>query len=125
MRTWHIVLVVGLCILGMLTVIGVTLLVIDRKTTGPTKEELLVSQVQGKYPQSTNWPADTIVKIAKDTCGSLDRGATMGDTINAVALRYPAGAEADYDLIAFTMVTGIQELCPQHIDKAREFSNGR
>lgn len=101
-----------------------TLLMVDRHKTGPTKEELLVSQVQGKYPQAADWPADTIIKIAKDTCASLDSGDSMGNTISTIASKYPVGAESDYDLIAFTMVTGIQELCPQHIDKAREFSRG-
>jgi len=111
--------------LAMLAVIGITLMLVSRQQDGPTREELLVSQVQGKYPQATNWPANTIVNIAKDTCAELDSGATMGSTINSIAVKYPVGAEADYDLIAFTMVTGIQELCPQHLDKAREFSNGR
>jgi hypothetical protein len=105
--------------LGMLAVIAMTLLAID---SGPSKEELLVSEVQGKYPESTNWPGKTIVNIAKDTCSQLDDGATMRGTINSIALKYPVGAEADYDLIAFTMVTGIRELCPQHLDKAREFA---
>jgi len=48
----------------------------------------------------------------------------MEATINRIAVKYPVGAESDYNLIGFTMVTGIKELCPQHIDEARRFANG-
>lgn len=109
------------CMLSMIAVLVVTLLVIEGRT-GPSREALLVSQVQAKYPESTNWPSRTIINIARDTCSQLDSGATIRSTINNIAARYPVGAEADYDLIAFTMVTGIRELCPQHIDKAKEFA---
>jgi hypothetical protein len=98
---------------------------IDRENTGPSKEELLIVQVHGKYPESNNWPDNTIINIAKDTCTSLDRGDSMASTIYGIASKYPVGAESDYDLIAFTMVTGITELCPQHTDKAKEFARGR
>lgn len=124
MKTWHIVLIVVSCMLTILAVAGITILMIDRSKTGPTKEEVVVSQVHNKYPESTNWPEGTIVKIARETCADLDRGDSMQVTIMNIATRYPAGAESDYDMIAFTMVTGIKELCPQHVDKAREFANG-
>lgn len=121
MRTRYVIAIVMTCMLSMIVILVVTLLTIEGRT-GPSKEALLVSQVQAKYPESSNWPAKTIVSIAKDTCFQLDSGATIRSTINNIAARYPVGAEADYDLIAFTMVTGIRELCPQHIDKAEEFA---
>lgn len=124
MKTWQVVAIVGACITGMLVVIAFTLLAVDTEKA-PTKEQLLISQVHGKYPESTNWADQTIVNIAKDTCAQLDEGNSVGNTIIGIARKYPAGAEADYDLIAFTMVTGIRELCPQHLDKAREFANDR
>src|ERR1700750_2980925 len=114
MKTWKIVTIVFSCVLAISAVVGITLLMIDRHSTDVTKEELLVSEVQGKYPEATNWPTNTIVNIAKDTCQALDQGATMSNTINAIAIKYPADAESDYDLIAFTMITGINDLCPQH-----------
>lgn len=122
MRTRYVIAIVMACMLSMIVILVVTVLAIDRRYAGPSKEELLVSQVQGKYPEASNWPGKTIVNIARDTCSQLDSGATMRSTINSIAVRYPVGAEADYDLLAFTMVTGIRELCPQHIDKAKEFA---
>jgi len=121
----HVIIIVNLCLLGIILVGAATLYLTSRMTTHePTPEEMLVSEVQLKYPESTNWPAKTILNIARGTCQSLDRGATIQQTINEMAAKYPAGAEADYDLIAYTMATGIKELCPQHKQQAREFSNG-
>jgi hypothetical protein len=130
MKTRYIVLVVVACVVAMLSVIAVTLLVVDRQTgavsgtPGVTKEEVVVSQIHNKFPETTNWPEGTIVNIAKDTCASLDRGESFDNVIYSVMTKHMTVAEQSPDATAAAMVAGIKELCPQHSDKARMFANG-
>ncbi len=124
MKTWKIVLIVVSCIAAIAVITGVVLVVTSRISTGPTKEELLVATVHANYPQTTDTPDSRIINIAKDTCQILDDGLSVKDAIRIISFKYPITVEQGSDVIAYTMAEGIRQLCPEHVTKAREFSNG-
>lgn len=108
----------------MLAVIVVTLLAIDTEKH-PTKEELVISVVHAKYPQTTNGADERILAVAKGTCQQLDDGVPLGSVIVNMGTKYqPSDFEGGYDMMVFAMAEGIRTLCPQHLDEARGFANG-
>ena len=123
MRTRHVIAIVMTIMLAMIVVLVMTLLAIEGRP-GPSKEAVLVSQVSGKYPEASYWPGYTIVNIAKETCAQLNAGVAINDTFKKLSIQYPVGAEPDYEMIAYTMTTGVREFCPQHLDQTRGLPHG-
>ena len=99
-----------------------TVTIMNNRSTGPSADNRIIVQVRKENPQ-TRLSDEDIVSIAKNTCSELDNGISMENVVIGVASRY--SYNSDYNALASSMVYGIKEICPRHIDKAKEFANGR
>ena len=120
-----VVVTVSIFVIAMLAVIAMTLFVISQKPTEPTPEQLLVAHVHGKYPETANGNDNEIIYVAQTTCQHLDAGDSVESIIMLVSSKYLYGPEPDFDMIGYTMVEGVNQLCPRNIDKMREYANVR